>query len=372
MTEVSQSKKKRVLCVFGRILGGKTFSGILDEFLDQGFDFEIEHLDFLESDFSDYKPPGYTKISNTLAVNSIMRKKLANAGLDLNSYDFIFFQSIHLTPIFKKYIKKIPCIIALDATPKLGHVGNVQAYGIKAIVKSVLAKAFDIIWFNSIFKNVDFFLARTETVKNSLVTDYGVDPELVRVTYIPVPFPADKKVEKTSNGKTKLLFVGNDFERKGGPFLLNVFEKYLSDRAELLIISRDPTIQDRQWPDGVVYLGGLPRNDVLNMYNECDVFVLPTWRDELGLVLCEAIVSGMPVVVRDATAQHEFIENDSTGFLMPYESTEQEWAEKLNLLIDSQKLRAKFSEAARKKAKQLFSAEGFTSKIDEAIKAVLR
>ena len=84
---------------------------------------------------------------------------------------------------------------------------------------------------------VKAFLPRTRWCGDSLVRDYGVDPERIRVSPAGLdtdwwcPAPVKRRSEPPV-----LLFVGDDFERKGGPFLVDLFSRYIYPRARLRMV----------------------------------------------------------------------------------------------------------------------------------------
>lgn len=73
-------------------------------------------------------------------------------------------------------------------------------------------------------------------------------------------------------------------------------------------------------------------------YAACDVFVLPTFNDNFGCVVSEAMACGKPVVVSNKGAPQEFV--GDAGILFEYGS-EQDLAKKIILLLGNESLRKK-------------------------------
>ncbi len=70
-----------------------------------------------------------------------------------------------------------------------------------------------------------------------------------------------------------------------------------------------------------VYMGGFLRGEELAAaYASADVFVMPSRTETLGLVILEAMSSGLPVVAARAGGIPELIEQDVSGFLFDEES----------------------------------------------------
>jgi glycosyltransferase involved in cell wall biosynthesis len=112
----------------------------------------------------------------------------------------------------------------------------------------------------------------------------------------------------------RILFVGGDFERKGGNLLLDTYRKYLASSCELHLVTSGE-VRDGH---GVhVYRGVKPHSDaLLRLYADADVFVLPTRGDCLAVVLGEAMASGLPIITTRVGAHAEAVADGESGFLI--------------------------------------------------------
>jgi glycosyltransferase involved in cell wall biosynthesis len=102
---------------------------------------------------------------------------------------------------------------------------------------------------------------------------------------------------------TLLLFVGNDFEKKGLPTLLHALAQ-LPCRLQLAVVGQSETghamhrlAQRVGVADRVRFLGSL--HDMEPAYCAADVLVHPTLEDTYGMVVLEAMARGLPVLVSD-------------------------------------------------------------------------
>jgi glycosyltransferase involved in cell wall biosynthesis len=113
----------------------------------------------------------------------------------------------------------------------------------------------------------------------------------------------------------RLLFVGGDFRRKGGPLLLECLRGQLAGRCELDVVTREPVAA----PPGVRVHHGLGPNspELLRLFAEADVFVLPSLGECLAVVLMEATAAGLPVVTTDVGALGEALRPGESGLLIP-------------------------------------------------------
>lgn len=158
----------------------------------------------------------------------------------------------------------------------------------------------------------------------------------------------------------RILFVGRNFVRKGGPLVVQAFlilrendlqdaELYLAGASETEIRTalkeRKITIAEADWQN-IHLLGDLGAEKLADYYNLCDVFCMPSYFEAYGLVFAEALVYGLPCIGRDKFAMPEFIEDGRTGKLFSGEDA-QRLAEDLWELLRDPKYR---EEVARRRA----------------------
>jgi glycosyltransferase involved in cell wall biosynthesis len=111
----------------------------------------------------------------------------------------------------------------------------------------------------------------------------------------------------------RLLFVGGDFERKGGPVLLDVVRDRLAGRVELDLVTYDQVTSGA----GVRVHRARPNSPELQaLFAAADLFVMPTRAECFGLATVEAMASGLPVLVGDVGAAGEIVDDGETGWLV--------------------------------------------------------
>jgi glycosyltransferase involved in cell wall biosynthesis len=147
-----------------------------------------------------------------------------------------------------------------------------------------------------------------------------------------------RRAPKKANARPTLLFVGNDFFRKGGPALVRAHKilrssgiaarttivSSLAWSAEDYIGPPDPVgieaAKKEFMTDGVTYHRSLPNKDVRQLMEAADFLVLPTFHDTFGYVAIEAMAAGTPVISTATCAQPEIVENTESGFLLDLEN----------------------------------------------------
>ncbi len=121
--------------------------------------------------------------------------------------------------------------------------------------------------------------------------------------------------------KTRFLFVGRDYARKGLIELLTAFQKIsqLDKEVELYVVSNiDEKSQKKYKSDQVKFFEAkFSQKDIINeFFLRCDVFVMPTHADTFGMVLLEALSCGMPVITTKQFASSEIVENGINGLFV--------------------------------------------------------
>lgn len=132
---------------------------------------------------------------------------------------------------------------------------------------------------------------------DAVVERYGVPEERVQVVGAGVNVPAeDTPIDREPpSGPPKLLFVGVEWERKGGPELLEAFRRvHGEDPAWRLVLAG--SAPEGALPDGVEYAGRVPHAEMPELYAAADALVIPTHREPFGIALVEALTRGLPCV----------------------------------------------------------------------------
>jgi glycosyltransferase involved in cell wall biosynthesis len=153
--------------------------------------------------------------------------------------------------------------------------------------------------------------------------------------------------------RVRLLFVGGDFPRKGGPLLLQCMREGLAELCDLDIVTSAPVPTT---PRTTVHAGLDPNDPRLRaLYRSADIFVLPTHADCLAVVLGEAMAAGLPIVTTDVGAQPEAVQDGESGVVVRPGDVEA-LGRALRRLAQDPALRTRMGERGRQLAEQRFDA----------------
>ena len=172
-------------------------------------------------------------------------------------------------------------------------------------------------------RDARYVFVPSDLVRDAMITDYGCDPErVIRVGFGTAIY--ETQLAPRSWDSQAALFVGIQFERKGGPSLLRAWEmvsRELPD-AELWVVGpkRGPAAE---LPPGVKWLGYMSDREALaDLYRRASAFVLPSVFDPYPNVLREAMGYGLPCVGTDSGGIPEIIVHGETGLVVPPDQPE--------------------------------------------------
>ena len=200
---------------------------------------------------------------------------------------------------------------------------------------------------------------------DGLIADYNLDPARLHVVLPGANLHRWPYVDRSAReensareaGPVRILFVGGEFARKGGPLLLEWAEKTAARGWELDIVT---------WPGaapesasrlpGVRLHCGLKANtpELMRLYEDADVFCLPTLADGSSIASLEAMASGLPVLAGAVGGIPELIRDGETGFSLR-RGDAGDLAIKLEALIADAPLRRRIGAAARLSCESYFN-----------------
>ena len=317
--------KTKALCIFTTLLGYKaTTRGLMDT-LDRTEDVDPTYVLLNAEDYSRYRTPWWTHVSNPWEAQYIARQKVRPV---LNRhFDILLVNSWEFVIAFRSLARKIPAAALIDSVPATVDA-QLRRRGCGGWKRNLSAH-FHHHAFGGAVRSYQYFLPMGSDSADSLENCYQVKPENCFVTLAPQNLDFWKPGPRTFSPRLRLLFVANDFARKGGDFLLRLYAGHLAGTCTLTIASNDPSLERRALPPGVVWKRGCDRAELRQVYRESDLFLFPMLQDFMPQVLAEALATGLPCIANDVGGIRDLVHDDQNGFLMPYDSTEKLWADRI-------------------------------------------
>jgi UDP-glucose:(heptosyl)LPS alpha-1,3-glucosyltransferase len=170
-----------------------------------------------------------------------------------------------------------------------------------------------------------FIITNSELSKRLIPQSHPYPTERIHVIYNGVdlekfcPLPRPVRREK---GPVELLFVGQDFKRKGlGPLIQALaIVKSLALPFHLRVIGRDKPGRYRALARKLGLAGQITfegaSTSIQNAYQAADLFVFPSLYDPFANVCLEALACGLPVLTTDTNGSSEVIDEGVDGYVV--------------------------------------------------------
>jgi len=295
--------------------------------------------------------------------------------LKSRNLDACHSRSPFVTGVLAKMLTKkriIPLVSTYD-TPVFDYVHYMPfgSFGPAKSVFSSLAKRYIINYYNS----CDAVVAPSETAKNQLVyigckkeinvVSNGIDINKFR----PDNFSARLKKSICPNNEFFILHVGRVSKEKRVNVLLDAAEDMIKNgiRFKMIVIGRGPEkhslemdVRNRKLSENVCFLGYQPESELLKYYATAGLFVTASPVETEGIVLLEAMASGLPVVGVNRGSIPEIVKDGKNGLIAEFE-TGAGLAEKIEVCM-SLKINA-MKKRCREMAEQ-YSIQAVTDKLE--------
>ncbi len=169
-----------------------------------------------------------------------------------------------------------------------------------------------------------------------------------------------------------LIYAGRLSKEKNVPFLLESFRMVLSKApgTRLLIAARGPEekalktlAKDLGIEKRALFAGQIDYPNIFDCYLASDIFVFASKTETQGLVIAEALASGLPAVVVEAAGVRDAMVDKKTGYLVSENAAVFSRAV-LDLINDPDKRNA-MGKFAQVHARKLFSAEVYAERVEK-------
>lgn len=226
-------------------------------------------------------------------------------------------------------------------------------------------------WLRSrVLRDAAFVAARSDSAARMART-WGAKGE---VDFAPPAVPHWDSVAPTCEHNFTIGYAGRLVRSKGLTDLLNA-TRQLDAPVELLLLGNGEMraeLEGQATPGSSVrVLDNLTHEQMAPAYAQLDVLVLPshttpTWKEQFGRVIVEALWCGVPVIGSDSGEIPWLIELTGGGLVFP-ESDVQALAAALCKLRDSPSLREEFARKGRAAVERLFTVSAATDPLERML-----
>ncbi len=189
----------------------------------------------------------------------------------------------------------------------------------------------------------DILISPSREEKESLIKEYGISPQKVKVVYpgvnrrlfYPVHYLGLRKKIKCKSEDFVLLYVGRIEPVKGLPTVIGSLEflrerkPELFNRVKLLVVGGGnkeeelalnkeavriiKLVSQKGLQDKVVFLGSVDQPQLKRYYSAADALVVPSLYESFGLVTVEALACGTPVIVSKVGKMKTIVKEGKNG-----------------------------------------------------------
>lgn len=231
-------------------------------------------------------------------------------------------------------------------------------------------------------KNATHTIFSSDWARNSAIIDCGGSSEETSVVEFG-PNIDDKDI--ISNIRTykpedilKLLFLGVDWNRKGGPKAVDACRWLNANgiRAELTVIGVPTLPKEIENLPFVKNVGFLNKNNpteykrLTDIIGESHLLILPTKNECSAIAFAEACAYGLPIMTHNTGGISNYVENGYNGYRLPLSSSPDDFGKKILEIIEKRQLE-KLSENAITLYKQRLNYNVWREKVQEKIYQIM-
>ncbi len=368
MAESNSKRKLRIACVLDQQVGLKSHALNLMQGLSghPELDATLIPVEYGGGEHWLHRIPGLPGgIAGTLCARGEIERGISSLGkLDAVLWGTWAAKSVpHL-------VERFPAFFVMDMTPnQMAAMGEPYGYtkarsGRFAALKRRATER--------IYRQGRAFFPWSDWVGESLHHDWDVPKEIIHTIPPGVDlsqFHPLADVHPSPDGLVHVLFVGGDFQRKGGPGLVAWAAQNIG-RVHLTIVTRD---QVPAAPANVSIRHGIGPNspELIALYQSSHIFALPTVGDCYSMVGMEAMACGVPVVISDIGGISDIVADGQTGYLCKPGDVAT-FAKHLDLLVSNAQLRNQMSAAALERAAERFDATACAKRLGDLMVDAIR
>lgn len=180
--------------------------------------------------------------------------------------------------------------------------------------------------------------------------------------------------------KIIVLHYGRITFKKGLDILVRAFAKSAKNRDNVCLVIAGPDnegyrssvekwISEENIGAKTIFTGMLQGNKALEVLRDADIFALPSYSENFGIAVVEAMVCGLPVIVSNKVNIWREVGQAKAGLVIGCNT--EELAEALDYLIENKAARVEMGKAGRKLVEETYGVKTVTEELRRQYKHIL-
>ena len=292
--------------------------------------------------------------------------KRLSQQLSQGAFDLIVTTTYYFIPYLRV---KAPIVLISDTTFALfkDYAGFSESYSRLALKTERLA-----------FEAVDFIVFASEWARKYAVETCGLPIGKTTVIEFGANLPTPTSNTVKTFEECRLLFVGRDWERKGGNIALNTFQELCRRglSCQLSIVGCTPPYEIKDERIRIFpYLDKEKNTDqelLQALYAEAHVLIFPTKFDAFGIVICEASAYGVPTIAPNVGGVAQPLSHQKNGILLPVSADVKDYVEVVENLWADKAAYLRLSEICRQEYEDRLNWNVWQQRFDETMEKLIR
>lgn len=193
--------------------------------------------------------------------------------------------------------------------------------------------------------NATLSIFSSEWAAKFAINDLNIPQEKIRI----IEFGANIDDFESGNkkifidGYLNLLFLGVDWERKGGKIACDtvIWLNKMGINSQLHIIGLNQIPSEYRAFDYINVYGFLDKNKTedyskfISIIKSSDLLILPTFAECAGIAFAEACAYKIPIITHDTGGIPNYVINGISGYRLPLGSSSKDFANKIREIVES-------------------------------------
>jgi len=287
---------------------------------------------------------------------------------------------VHIHSPLPPYLKtKKPKITTIHTPMLIDHCTYTKLKSLHSFFSKLSARLISYPLEKKLIKNSNIVTTVSETVAKELYA-YNINPKNVIISGngVDEKFFYHKQKQKKDNYKY-IMFAGRLDREKGLFDLVDCAEYVCNKRSDVFFIvvgkGRDLNkIRKKTKKKGVdhrfIFLGQVEKNQIVKLYQNASIFVLPSYHEGLPGVLLEAMSCGLPIIATDVRGNRDLITDGKNGVMVPPREPKK-LAKAILMLLKNEQIGIKQGLYARKTIEEKYTWNSVSNKFLSCYKSLV-